>query len=121
MAIDLQPMAPIEGVIQVQGDITNARTAEVVNFLDLLSILISLFLICYAWSLCLFLWLTFFWFLFLKVIRHFDGCKADLVVCDGAPDGKAVVVIVLFTVQFLPNHMENNTIPHNLVGSYRFA
>ncbi|RWV98578.1 hypothetical protein GW17_00038562, partial [Ensete ventricosum] len=22
------------------------------------------------------------------VIRHFDGCKADLVVCDGAPDGK---------------------------------
>ncbi|XWS43821.1 hypothetical protein CRYUN_Cryun16bG0137300 [Craigia yunnanensis] len=21
-----------------------------------------------------------------KVIRHFDGCKADLVVCDGAPD-----------------------------------
>ncbi|KAL4572355.1 hypothetical protein LXL04_019128 [Taraxacum kok-saghyz] len=49
VAIDLQPMAPIEGVIQVQGDITNARTAEV-------------------------------------VIRHFDGCKADLVVCDGAPD-----------------------------------
>jgi tRNA (cytidine32/guanosine34-2'-O)-methyltransferase len=46
-------MAPIEGVIQVQGDITNARTAEV-------------------------------------VIRHFDGCKADLVVCDGAPDGKTV-------------------------------
>ncbi|GAU35440.1 hypothetical protein TSUD_363960 [Trifolium subterraneum] len=29
VAIDLQPMAPIEGVIQVQGDITNARTAEV--------------------------------------------------------------------------------------------
>ncbi|CAN1134423.1 Putative tRNA (cytidine(32)/guanosine(34)-2'-O)-methyltransferase [Linum perenne] len=50
VAIDLQPMAPIEGVLQVQGDITNARTAEV-------------------------------------VIRHFDGCKADLVVCDGAPDG----------------------------------
>ncbi|KAL5710407.1 tRNA (cytidine(32)/guanosine(34)-2'-O)-methyltransferase [Ranunculus cassubicifolius] len=49
VAIDLQPMAPIEGVIQVQGDITNARTAEV-------------------------------------VIKHFDGCKADLVVCDGAPD-----------------------------------
>ncbi|KAL6496179.1 hypothetical protein OROGR_029437 [Orobanche gracilis] len=49
VAIDLQPMAPIEGVIQVQGDITNARTAE-------------------------------------TVIRHFDGGKADLVVCDGAPD-----------------------------------
>ncbi|XP_051130701.1 putative tRNA (cytidine(32)/guanosine(34)-2'-O)-methyltransferase [Andrographis paniculata] len=49
VAIDLQPMAPIEGVIQVQGDITNARTAE-------------------------------------TVIRHFDGGKADLIVCDGAPD-----------------------------------
>lgn len=34
IAIDLQPMAPIEGVIQVQGDITNARTAEVVKILD---------------------------------------------------------------------------------------
>lgn len=34
VAIDLQPMAPIEGVIQVQGDITNARTAEVVKFLN---------------------------------------------------------------------------------------
>ncbi|XVE97040.1 hypothetical protein REPUB_Repub02eG0276300 [Reevesia pubescens] len=44
-----KPMAPIEGAIQVLGDITNARTAEV-------------------------------------VIRHFDGCKADLVVYDGAPD-----------------------------------
>ena len=31
VAIDLQPMAPIEGVIQVQGDITNARTAELVR------------------------------------------------------------------------------------------
>lgn len=31
VAIDLQPMAPIEGVIQVQGDITNSRTAEVVR------------------------------------------------------------------------------------------
>ncbi|KAF8772135.1 hypothetical protein HU200_006131 [Digitaria exilis] len=58
VAIDLQPMAPIEGVIQVQGDITNARTAEV-------------------------------------VIRHFDGCKADLVVCDGAPDG---CICLLFLV-----------------------
>ena len=32
--IDLQPMAPIEGVIQVQGDITNARAAEVVRWID---------------------------------------------------------------------------------------
>lgn len=32
------------------------------------------------------LWLTNLLF-FCQVIRHFDGCKADLVVCDGAPDG----------------------------------
>jgi hypothetical protein len=31
-------MAPIEGVIQVQGDITNARTAEVVWFNTILFI-----------------------------------------------------------------------------------
>jgi 23S rRNA U2552 (ribose-2'-O)-methylase RlmE/FtsJ len=30
VAIDLQPMAPIEGVVRVQDDVTNARTAEVV-------------------------------------------------------------------------------------------
>ncbi|GBG92770.1 hypothetical protein CBR_g57013 [Chara braunii] len=49
VAIDLQPMAPIEGVVQIQGDITSSRTAEM-------------------------------------VIKHFRGCKADLVVSDGAPD-----------------------------------
>lgn len=49
VAIDLQPMAPIEGVIQIQGDITSVRTAQL-------------------------------------VIEHFNGGKADLVVCDGAPD-----------------------------------
>lgn len=36
VAIDLQPMAPIEGVIQVQGDITNARTTEVVQNIRIL-------------------------------------------------------------------------------------
>lgn len=50
MAIDLQAMAPLEGVIQLQGDITNTKTAE-------------------------------------KIIAHFDNAQADLVVCDGAPDG----------------------------------
>ncbi|KAF6169255.1 hypothetical protein GIB67_013685 [Kingdonia uniflora] len=49
VSIDLQPMAPIKGVIQVQGDITNTRTTEM-------------------------------------VIKHFNGCKADLVVCNGALD-----------------------------------
>lgn len=50
VAVDLQAMAPIPGVIQIQGDITNVATAE-------------------------------------KIISHFGNEKADLVVCDGAPDG----------------------------------
>ncbi|GAB4816957.1 hypothetical protein N2152v2_004003 [Parachlorella kessleri] len=49
VAVDLQPMAPIEGVTQLQGDITSEVTAR-------------------------------------EVIAHFDGHRADLVVCDGAPD-----------------------------------
>jgi tRNA (cytidine32/guanosine34-2'-O)-methyltransferase len=49
VAIDLQPMMPIEGIIQMQGDITSEATAA-------------------------------------EVISHFAGEKADLVVCDGAPD-----------------------------------
>ncbi|GAY50679.1 hypothetical protein CUMW_128590 [Citrus unshiu] len=68
VAIDLQPMAPIEGVIQVQGDITNARTAEVTDASSKLHQQLE-FIVALP-----------------QVIRHFDGCKADLVVCDGAPD-----------------------------------
>lgn len=49
VAVDLQPMAPVEGVVQIQGDITSEATA-------------------------------------MEVIHHFDGGRADLVVCDGAPD-----------------------------------
>ncbi|KAJ1976988.1 putative tRNA (cytidine(32)/guanosine(34)-2'-O)-methyltransferase [Dimargaris xerosporica] len=43
-------MAPLPGVVQIQGDITKVSTAE-------------------------------------QVIAHFEGEHADLVVCDGAPDG----------------------------------
>ena len=50
VAIDLQPIGPIEGVEMVQGDITEEATAK-------------------------------------QVIATFAGRKADLVVCDGAPDG----------------------------------
>lgn len=49
VAVDLQPMAPIEGVLCMQGDITAKETAE-------------------------------------SIIRHFKGSRAELVVCDGAPD-----------------------------------
>ncbi|KAI0227371.1 tRNA (uridine-2'-O-)-methyltransferase trm7 [Massospora cicadina] len=49
VAVDLQAMAPLPGVIQYQGDITKLSTAE-------------------------------------KIISHFQGGLADLVVCDGAPD-----------------------------------
>ncbi|KAL7750466.1 tRNA (uridine-2'-O-)-methyltransferase trm7 [Sorochytrium milnesiophthora] len=49
VAVDLQAMAPLPGVIQLQGDITKQSTAE-------------------------------------QIIGYFDGEKADLVICDGAPD-----------------------------------
>ncbi|KAE9455140.1 hypothetical protein C3L33_12966, partial [Rhododendron williamsianum] len=80
VAIDLQPMAPIEGVIQVQGDITNARTAEVTSFptYDSISTASSSEINDYAFKIGT--------YVVQVVIRHFDGCKADLVVCDGAPD-----------------------------------
>ncbi|XP_063859647.1 tRNA (cytidine(32)/guanosine(34)-2'-O)-methyltransferase-like [Scylla paramamosain] len=49
VAVDLQAMAPLPGVTQLQGDITKTSTAE-------------------------------------AIISHFQGDKAQLVVCDGAPD-----------------------------------
>ncbi|KAH6569877.1 hypothetical protein BASA50_003619 [Batrachochytrium salamandrivorans] len=49
VAVDLQEMASLPGVIQIQGDITKKSTAEL-------------------------------------IISHFDGEKADMVICDGAPD-----------------------------------
>lgn len=49
VAVDKYPMEPIEGVVQVEGDITHTSTAE-------------------------------------AVLGHFGGERADLVVCDGAPD-----------------------------------
>lgn len=50
IAVDLQPMAPLPGVIQLQGDITKHSLAE-------------------------------------TIISHFgDAQKAQLVICDGAPD-----------------------------------
>jgi len=49
VAVDLQPMAPLPGVVCIQGDITSIDTAR-------------------------------------QVIASFQGHKAELVVCDGAPD-----------------------------------
>lgn len=49
VAVDLQEMAPLEGVFQIQGDITKLATAQ-------------------------------------EIVQQFEGEKADLVVCDGAPD-----------------------------------
>lgn len=49
VAVDLQPMAPLPGVVQIQGDITKSSTVE-------------------------------------NILAHLDELKADLVVCDGAPD-----------------------------------
>lgn len=50
VAVDLQVMAPLPNVIQLQGDITKESTAQ-------------------------------------QIIGHFKGQLADLVICDGAPDG----------------------------------
>jgi len=49
IAVDLQAMAPLPGVTQLQGDITKLSTAN-------------------------------------SIINHFDDQKAQLVICDGAPD-----------------------------------
>ena len=49
VSVDLQEIAPIDGVTCIQGDITSRSTAD-------------------------------------AIIRHFAGGRADLVVCDGAPD-----------------------------------
>lgn len=49
VAVDLQAMAPLPGVKQLQGDITKLSTAQ-------------------------------------EIIAYFDDKKAQLVVCDGAPD-----------------------------------
>mmetsp|Transcript_21289 Transcript_21289/g.24203 ORF Transcript_21289/g.24203 Transcript_21289/m.24203 type:complete len:351 (+) Transcript_21289:55-1107(+) len=49
VAVDLQPMAALEGVTCLQGDITSLETAK-------------------------------------AIIQHFKGRRAELVVCDGAPD-----------------------------------
>lgn len=54
VAIDLQEMAPIPGVIQLKGDITHEDTIS-------------------------------------QVLTHLNGEMADLVVCDGAPDGSLFV------------------------------
>lgn len=62
VAVDLQPMSPLPGVIQIQGDITEYKTAE-------------------------------------TIISHFEGDRADLVVCDGAPDGKFFIFIWLFLLE----------------------
>lgn len=50
VSVDLQDMAPLDGIIQLKGDITQESTAN-------------------------------------EVIRLMQGEQADLVICDGAPDG----------------------------------
>lgn len=56
IAVDLQAMAPLPGVKQLQGDITKISTAQ-------------------------------------EIIEYFNNEKAQLVICDGAPDGKYLVLV----------------------------
>jgi tRNA (cytidine32/guanosine34-2'-O)-methyltransferase len=109
VSVDLQPMAPIEGVVQLQGDITSAAIAAEVRVL------------AHAAFVCLWSGMHFFGILYVlrcillccktlkgqpntvhssskktnqqhiktqqtKVIGQFRGHSADLIVCDGAPD-----------------------------------
>ena len=56
VSVDLQDIAPIDGVIRIKGDITKLSTAE-------------------------------------EIVQQFNGQLADLVVCDGAPDGISVLLM----------------------------
>ena len=49
--------APLDGVVQLQGDITKKSTAD-------------------------------------QIISYFEGQLSDIVICDGAPDGKYIYVCV---------------------------
>lgn len=71
VAVDLQAMAPLEGVIQIQGDITNTATAK-------------------------------------HIIAHFDNTQADLVVCDGAPDGMFLYLFIFFYKLCKVMYINNN-------------
>ncbi|CAG8527555.1 5156_t:CDS:2, partial [Dentiscutata heterogama] len=66
VAVDLQAMAPLEGVIQIQGDITKVSTAE-------------------------------------QIVSRFEGELADLVVCDGAPDGISFSELLIYLLFSYPN------------------
>jgi 23S rRNA U2552 (ribose-2'-O)-methylase RlmE/FtsJ len=55
VAVDLQAMAPLPGLIQIVGDITKEETAQ-------------------------------------ALIKEFKDAAAQLVVCDGAPDGKICMI-----------------------------
>jgi tRNA (cytidine32/guanosine34-2'-O)-methyltransferase len=57
-------MAPLPGVVQIQGDITKLSTVQ-------------------------------------QIAKHFEGQPADLVVCDGAPDGNIIFVVIFVMIFFL--------------------
>ncbi len=110
VAVDLQAMAPLPGVIQIQGDITQVwpmlkllycqdQAAKVLDTQQ--SIRIHVALLQYPSFMCMhnfefFDVLDVFMYLMSqvstaqKIIGHFEGDHADLVVCDGAPDGRSL-------------------------------
>lgn len=64
VAVDLQAMAPLPGVKQLQGDITKLSTAQ-------------------------------------EIIDYFDDKKAQLVVCDGAPDGSFIIIFIKLKISMV--------------------
>ncbi|RWS03993.1 tRNA (cytidine(32)/guanosine(34)-2'-O)-methyltransferase-like protein [Dinothrombium tinctorium] len=95
VAVDLQAMAPIPGVIQIQGDITNVSKKNEENKdsseqTDVVFLPTCFFLFITVSFISFFLLILFIAILQVstaeEIISHFEGEKADLVVCDGAPD-----------------------------------
>lgn len=86
VAVDLQAMAPLPGVTQIQGDITKVRRCTVSLSASLL--LLSHDVVSFSWQVST----------AQEIIRHFEGQPADLVVCDGAPDGDTPLLFQLFGI-----------------------
>eukprot|EP00796_Vickermania_ingenoplastis_P006245 gene6245-4494_t len=75
VAVDLQEMAPIDGVTLLQGDITSEETAkEIIRLLSEAAVARQRALGCLTGSSCA------------PEGSSPSECRADLVVCDGAPD-----------------------------------
>lgn len=80
VAVDLQAMAPLPGVTQIQGDITKVMNPRVSDLRPITERCVRVSPPVSSTSRQV--------STAQEIIRHFEGQPADLVVCDGAPDGE---------------------------------